>query len=107
MAPMIAESSDRQDAQRRLSLSARKTRGRPCEGLTTAPEEKVKGIKVPMLALIGENDPLRAGVDELKNRLPALKVVVIDRADHVTAFGREEFVSGLKEFLDAHRGEKR
>jgi pimeloyl-ACP methyl ester carboxylesterase len=69
-------------------------------------DEKVKGIKVPMLALIGEADPLRAGVDELKKRLPEVKVVVIDKADHITAFGREEFVSGIKEFLDAHRAAK-
>jgi pimeloyl-ACP methyl ester carboxylesterase len=66
----------------------------------------VKGIKVPVLALIGETDPLRAGVDELKKQLPAVKVVVIDKADHRTAFGREEFVRGLKEFLDAHRAAK-
>jgi pimeloyl-ACP methyl ester carboxylesterase len=70
-------------------------------------DEKIKGIKVPMLALIGEVDPLRAGVDELKKRLPDVKVVVIDKADHITAFGREEFVSGLKEFLDAHRAAKK
>jgi pimeloyl-ACP methyl ester carboxylesterase len=70
-------------------------------------EEKIKGIKVPMLALIGADDPLRAGVDALKKRLPDVKVVVIDKADHVTAFGREEFVSGLKEFLDAHRAAKK
>jgi pimeloyl-ACP methyl ester carboxylesterase len=69
-------------------------------------EEKVKGIKVPMLALIGEIDPLRPGVDELKKQLPQVKVVVIDKADHITAFSREEFVSGLKEFLDAHRAKK-
>jgi pimeloyl-ACP methyl ester carboxylesterase len=70
-------------------------------------DEKVKGIKVPMPALIGETDPLRPGVDELKKRLPDVKVVVIDKADHITAFGREEFVSGLKEFLDAHRAAKK
>ena len=70
-------------------------------------EEQVKGIKVPMLALIGEVDPLRPGVDELKKRLPGLKVVVIDKADHITAFIREEFVNGLKEFLDAHRAAKK
>jgi pimeloyl-ACP methyl ester carboxylesterase len=69
-------------------------------------EQQVQGIKVPMLALVGETDPLRAGVDELKKRLPEVKVVVIDKADHVTAFGREEFVLGLKEFLDAHRATK-
>ena len=66
-------------------------------------DERIKGIKVPMLALVGADDPLRAGVDALKGRLPAVQVVVIDKADHITAFNREEFVRGLKEFLDAHR----
>jgi pimeloyl-ACP methyl ester carboxylesterase len=66
-------------------------------------DEQIKGIKVPMLALVGADDPLRAGVDALKGRLPAVQVVVIDKADHITAFNREEFVRGLKEFLDAHR----
>jgi pimeloyl-ACP methyl ester carboxylesterase len=70
-------------------------------------EDKVKGIKVPMLALIGADDPLRAGVDELKKQLPAVKAVVIEKANHMTAFRREEFVRGLKEFLDAHRAAKR
>jgi hypothetical protein len=36
-----------------------------------------------------------------------VKVVVIDKADHITAFGREEFVNGLKEFPDAHRAAKK
>jgi hypothetical protein len=56
-----------------------------------------------MLALIGEADPLRAGVDELKKRLPELKVVVIDKADHMTTFIRGEFITALKGFLDAQR----
>jgi pimeloyl-ACP methyl ester carboxylesterase len=69
-------------------------------------EEQINGIKVPMLALIGADDPLRPGVDALKKQLPDVKVVVIDKADHITAFAREEFVNGLKEFLDAHRAKK-
>jgi pimeloyl-ACP methyl ester carboxylesterase len=81
-------------------------RGRIIDKDLALSDEKVKGIKVPMLALIGENDPLRPGVDELKKRLPDVKVVVIDKADHITAFSREEFVNGLKEFLDAHRAAK-
>ena len=44
-------------------------------------DERIKGIKVPMLALVGADDPLRAGVDALKGRLPAVQVVVIDKAD--------------------------
>jgi pimeloyl-ACP methyl ester carboxylesterase len=66
-------------------------------------EEQVKAIKVPMLALVGADDPLRAGVDALKKQLPGVKVVVINKADHMTAFRRDEFVGGLKDFLDAHR----
>ncbi|HLW63854.1 MAG TPA: alpha/beta hydrolase [Gemmataceae bacterium] len=66
-------------------------------------DEQIKNIKVPMLALIGGDDPLKAGVDALKAKLPEMKVVVIDKADHIQAFGRDEFVNGLKEFLDQHK----
>jgi pimeloyl-ACP methyl ester carboxylesterase len=66
-------------------------------------KEQIQAIKVPMLALIGADDPLRAGVDTLKKELPDVKVVVIDKSDHMTAFRRPEFVGGLKDFLDAHR----
>jgi pimeloyl-ACP methyl ester carboxylesterase len=69
-------------------------------------EAQVKGIKVPMLALVGEEDPLRGGVDALKMQLPGVKVVVIDKADHITAFIREEFVNALREFLQVHRAAK-
>jgi pimeloyl-ACP methyl ester carboxylesterase len=66
-------------------------------------DEAVKANKVPTLALIGEIDPLRKGVDELKERMPDLKVVVIDGADHITAFSRPEFVKELKAFLAKNR----
>jgi pimeloyl-ACP methyl ester carboxylesterase len=70
-------------------------------------DARVKAIKVPMLALIGADDPLKSGVDALKERLPAVKVVVIDKADHMTAFRRDEFVNGLKEWLDTHRSARK
>jgi pimeloyl-ACP methyl ester carboxylesterase len=60
---------------------------------------QLKANKVPALALIGEIDPLKKGVDELKERMPDLKVVVIDGADHMTAFLEPEFTKTLKEFL--------
>jgi pimeloyl-ACP methyl ester carboxylesterase len=66
-------------------------------------DEQIKKIKVPMLALIGGDDPLKEGVDELKTKLPDMKVVVIPKADHVEAFGKDEFVTALKEFLDQHK----
>jgi pimeloyl-ACP methyl ester carboxylesterase len=66
-------------------------------------DEQIKKIKVPMLALIGGDDPLKEGVDALQTKLPEMKVIVIDKADHIQAFGRDEFVNGLKEFLDQHK----
>jgi pimeloyl-ACP methyl ester carboxylesterase len=63
------------------------------------PEDKLKTINVPTLALIGANDRLKAGVDALKERLPDLQVVVIDNADHMTAFWKGQFTKSLKEFL--------
>jgi pimeloyl-ACP methyl ester carboxylesterase len=65
-------------------------------------DEKLKANRVPTLALIGEIDPLKKGVDELKDRMANLRVVVIDEADHITAFARPEFLKELREFLGKH-----
>lgn len=66
------------------------------------PEEKLKANIVPTLALIGEVDPLKVGVDEMAKRMSNLKVEVIKGADHMTAFARPEFVGDLKDFLASH-----
>jgi pimeloyl-ACP methyl ester carboxylesterase len=63
---------------------------------------KLKDNKVPALALIGELDPLKKGVDALEGNVPNLKIVVIKDADHMNAFSKEQFVSELKSFLAAH-----
>jgi len=65
-------------------------------------DEKLKANQVPTLALIGKIDPLKKGVDELKGRLSNLQIVVIEGADHMTAFSSPEFVKELKEFLGKH-----
>jgi len=65
-------------------------------------ESQLRANKVPVLALIGEVDPLKAGVDRLDGVLPGLQVVVIPRATHITAFSHPLFVSSLKSFLAAH-----
>jgi pimeloyl-ACP methyl ester carboxylesterase len=65
-------------------------------------DEKLKANQVPTLALIGAIDPLKKGVDDLKGRLSNLRIVVINDADHMTAFTRPEFVMELKEFLGKH-----
>jgi pimeloyl-ACP methyl ester carboxylesterase len=63
-------------------------------------DAQIKEIRVPTLALIGADDPLRDGVEQLKKVLPSTKVVVIDKADHMSTIGHPEFVKGLRQFLE-------
>ncbi len=79
---------------------------RSWKGLTVS-DEKLKANQVPTLSLIGEVDPLKRGVDELRERMSHLHVVVIDRADHMNAFAHPEFIKSLKEFLAKHSPRKR
>jgi pimeloyl-ACP methyl ester carboxylesterase len=70
-------------------------------GLTVS-ESQLKSNKVPALALIGSEDPLKLGVDAMQGVMANLKVDVIDGTDHMTAFSSPEFIGGLKEFLESH-----
>ena len=65
--------------------------------------EKLETNQVPTLALIGELDPLKQGVDALQGHMGNLKIVVIPGADHMTAVSNPEFIKGLSEFLARHR----
>jgi pimeloyl-ACP methyl ester carboxylesterase len=69
----------------------------------TVPWDKLEANQVPTLALIGEVDPLKKGVDELRGKMGNLTIVVIKEADHMTAFWRPEFVKALRGFLADHR----
>ncbi len=66
------------------------------------PEEKLKANQVPVLAIIGEKDPLKNGVDAMQERMANLTVSVIDGADHMTTFTNPKFVKDLKAFLGNH-----
>jgi pimeloyl-ACP methyl ester carboxylesterase len=66
-------------------------------------DKQLKANRVPVLAIVGADDPLKKGVDELRGRLAGLKVVVIPNADHLTAFVRPEFLHALTAFLQEHR----
>jgi pimeloyl-ACP methyl ester carboxylesterase len=71
-------------------------------GLPQVAEAKIRANKVPTLALIGEVDPLKAGVDHLDGMMPNLKIVVIPGANHLTAFSSPLFLQSLRSFLAAH-----
>jgi pimeloyl-ACP methyl ester carboxylesterase len=65
--------------------------------------DQVGALRMPLLAVIGSADPLKAGVDAFKRLKPELKVVVIEGAAHDGAAGRAEFAAVVREFLVAHR----
>jgi pimeloyl-ACP methyl ester carboxylesterase len=67
------------------------------------PEEKLKTNQVPVLCIIGDKDPLKAGVDLMQERgMTNLKVCVVKGADHMTTFTNKQFVTLLQGFLSAH-----
>jgi len=65
-------------------------------------ESELLANKVPTLALIGADDPLKQGVDELAKVMPKLTVKVFDDCDHVTCCFIPKFVTELKVFLAAN-----
>lgn len=66
-------------------------------------KEQITANKVPTLALIGEVDPLKQSVDPLEGVMPNLRIVVIEKANHMTAFGNGKFIESLRGFLAEHR----
>jgi pimeloyl-ACP methyl ester carboxylesterase len=64
-------------------------------------EDSLRANQVPTLCIIGEKDPLKAGVDELAGCMSNVKVVVVPGADHMTCFTQPKFVNELKAFLEA------
>lgn len=62
-------------------------------------EKKLKANRVPMLALIGANDPLKPAIEELAPRTGHFRMVVIAGANHFTAFMKPVFLKELTKFL--------
>jgi pimeloyl-ACP methyl ester carboxylesterase len=65
-------------------------------------EAQIRANKVPVLALIGDLDPLKTGVDRLDGMMPNLKIVVIPGSTHMTAASNPLFLTTLKAFLAEH-----
>jgi pimeloyl-ACP methyl ester carboxylesterase len=65
----------------------------------TIPESKLQANKVPTLAVIGALDPLKQGVDELQGKMANMHTVVIDGADHLTAFTKPQFLASIENFM--------
>jgi pimeloyl-ACP methyl ester carboxylesterase len=68
-------------------------------GELEVPESEIKAIDVPMLAVIGEIDPLRAGVEALDRLEPELEVVVLPGKDHATAIADPALAQSVHAFV--------
>ena len=66
-------------------------------------ESDLRQNQVPTIAIIGEKDPLKEGVDAMRGVMNNLEIVVIEGADHGTAVSSPKFRESLVEFLAKHR----
>jgi len=72
---------------------------------------RLKSSTIPILGIVGSNDPTKKNLENLQARLKDLKgdstgmtLVVIDMGNHVDTPGRPEFLAGIQDFLKAHAG---
>lgn len=65
--------------------------------------EQLMANKVPALALIGANDPLKSTVDLIKDDMANLKVIEIDGTNHYTTYASPKFVYNLRKFLNENK----
>jgi pimeloyl-ACP methyl ester carboxylesterase len=69
-------------------------------------EAQLAAVRVPSIEIIGSLDPNLDGMKELKKILPSLETVVVEGATHGGERGvlrRPEFLTALRQFLDAPR----
>ncbi len=66
-------------------------------------EDELRNIPVPVLSIIGSNDPLKLGVDAMVGKVKNHKVVVIEGANHITAVMSKKLKKNLINFLRENR----
>lgn len=71
--------------------------------VTDVSADKLKKIRIPVLALVGTLDPMLKDVQSLKDKMPQLEIITLDGADHLSAVSRPAFAKSLQEFLQKHR----
>ena len=68
-------------------------------------EESLRNNTVPTLIAVGEHDPEKPTVDELRGVMKNMCVKVVPDVDHFRAGLTQEFIQTVVEFLKAHPGE--
>jgi pimeloyl-ACP methyl ester carboxylesterase len=72
----------------------------------TVSDEALKENKIPVTGIVGDQDPLKSSLDDLKGVLTGLQIVTVPGGDHVNTFAKPEFVAAVKQFLAKHPAEK-
>jgi pimeloyl-ACP methyl ester carboxylesterase len=64
--------------------------------------DALRAIDVPMLAVVGDIDPIKASVDAMKGVATELEVKVLPGKDHLTAVADPQLAASMREFLQRH-----
>jgi len=65
-------------------------------------EEDLRKNQVPVISIVGADDPMREGVDRMQGVLANLTTVYVADRDHMTTVRSREFFDRLFEFLQQH-----
>jgi len=65
-------------------------------------DRELRTNQVPALAIIGEDDPFREGVESMRAVMGRLEVVALPGADHASTLGRPEFLTAVLGFIGKH-----
>ncbi|MCK6498463.1 MAG: alpha/beta hydrolase, partial [Nitrospira sp.] len=57
---------------------------------------EASAVTVPTLGLVGNSDPARAALEQLRQLRPSLKLVILDGATHVDAARHPQFLPALR-----------
>jgi len=66
-------------------------------------KESLSNTSIPILSIVGSEDPAMEAVLEFRNVVPTMELVVIEGASHLSTPGRPEFVRSIQDFLGRNR----
>jgi pimeloyl-ACP methyl ester carboxylesterase len=66
-------------------------------------EAKLRASSVPVLAVVGDLDPVKNETEQLQGVIRNLKLILIPGANHMTVVRNPEFLNNVKSFLAEHR----
>ena len=69
-------------------------------------DEALKANKLPVLGLVGDRDPLKSSLDDLKGVLTGLEIEIVPEGDHMNTFAKPQFAEAIKQFLARHPANK-